>query len=298
MVARAISVSQLMEQALAQEERAQQVKRLEAQVAIVTGGGRGIGREVCLALAGDGARVAVVARTEDQVQQTAQEIAAADGGAVGIPTDVTDLAAVESMVDRVTSELGPVDLLVNNAGSNGAPAPTVEADPVAWWRDVTINLLGPFHTCRAVLPGMVRRGRGRIINVMGAGTAEPYAYLSGYGSSKAALMRFTETVDIEVHGHGVSAFALDPGLVRTEMNEALLRGGIAQRLFPEAVLAFEAGLDSPPTMAADLAVEIASGRLDDFHGRWLGAQEDLDAILADKDRTLAKNLRTLRLRSP
>ena len=271
--------------------------RLQGQVAIVTGGSRGIGREMCLALAAEGARVAVVSRIEEKVLETAREIAAAGGAAVGISADVTDLAAVESMVGRVNSELGPVDLLVNNAGSNSTPAPTVDADPVAWWRDVTINLLGPFHTSRAVLPEMLRRGQGRVVNVMGAGTAEPYPYLSGYGSSKAALMRFTETLNLEVETSGVRVFALDPGLVRTEMNEAHLRSGTYQRLFPVAVAMFEQGLDSPPTMAAALAVEIASGRLDDFHGRWLGAQEDLEVVIADKDRTLADDLRTLRLRT-
>ena len=205
------------------------MKRLEGQVAIVTGGGRGIGREICLAFGAEGARVAVVSRTREEVLETVRRVAERGGTAIGIEADVTSLEAVESMVDRVVREMGPVDILMNNAGSNTAMGPVAEADPAAWWRDVTINLLGPFHTCRTVLRGMLSRGRGRIINMTGGGMAAPVSCLSGYGSSKAALMRFTETLDLEVREAGVRVFAMSPGLVRTEMNEALLRRGVLQR---------------------------------------------------------------------
>jgi len=270
--------------------------RLQGQVAIVTGGGRGIGREICSAFAAEGARVAVVSRTQEQVAETVRRIAGEGGTAVGIGADVTDLAAVESMVDRVLGELGPVDLLMNNAGSNAALAPVTEADPVAWWRDVTVNLLGPFHASRAVLPGMLARGRGRIINMAGGGMATPVACLSGYGSSKAGLMRFTETLDREVWERGVKVFAMSPGLVRTEMNLALVRSGALERWGKPTYDRLEQGQHVPPTMAARLAVEIASGRLDELHGRWFGAGEDLEKILSQKDRILAEDLRTLRMR--
>lgn len=270
--------------------------RLEGQVAIVTGGGRGIGREICVAIAAEGASVAVMSRTEAQVDGTTQVIEAAGGTAMAAVADVTNLTEVQAVLRRIEASLGPTDILVNNAGSNTVPGLLVEADPAKWWRDVTINLLGPFHMCRSVLPGMLQRGQGRIINMMGAGTADTYAYLSAYGSSKAALMRLTETLDLEVCGSGISVFALDPGLVRTAMNEAHLQSGAYERLFPSVVDAFEQGLDSSPAMAALLAVEIASGRLDELHGRWLGAQEDLEQVLTEKDRILAQDLKTLRLR--
>ncbi len=106
--------------------------KLQGQVAIVTGGGRGIGREICSAFAAEGARVAVVSRTQEQVAETVRRIAGEGGTAVGMAADVTDVAAVESMVDRVLRELGPIDLLTNNAGSNAAMAPTWQAE--AWRR--------------------------------------------------------------------------------------------------------------------------------------------------------------------
>ena len=272
------------------------MRRLQGQVAIVTGGGRGIGREICAAFAAEGAQVAAVARTEEQILETARQIVGDGGKAIGVTADVTDLVAVESMVERVESELGPIDILVNNAGSNSVLGPMTEADPVAWWRDVTINLLGPFHTCRTVVRGMLPRGRGRVVNVIGAGTKTPFAYMSGYGSSKAALMRLTETLDLEVRGSGVKVFAMSPGVVRTEMNEAIIRSGAMKRWFPKYLDMFEEGESVPPTMAAALAVEIASGRLDELNGRAFGVRENLDEILAQKDRILAEDLKTLRMR--
>ena len=201
------------------------------------------------------------------------------------------------MVKRVESELGPVAILVNNAGSNGIPGPLAEAEPVAWWRDVTINILGPFHTCRAVLPGMLERSEGRIINMTGAGRDAPRAYLSAYGSSKAALVRLTETLDLELRGSGVKAFSMSPGLVRTAMNEALITSGAMKRWFSDVLESFEHGRDVPPTMAAALAVEIASGRISELHGRTFAVTENLEEVLAQRDRILAEDLMTLSIRN-
>lgn len=270
--------------------------RLRDQVAIVTGGGRGIGREICTAFAAEGARIAVMARTEEQVFETVRQIGDKGGVAIGVTADVTDLGAVESMVRRVESELGLAAILMNNAASNSTQGPATEAEPVAWWRDVTTNLLGPFHTCRTVLQGMLRRGRGRIINMVGAGTEGPFAYLSGYASSKAALMSLTETLDLEVRESGVKVFAMDPGLVRTAMNEAVIESGAMKRWFPRIHDMFEQGQDVPTTSAAALAVEIASGRLDELHGRLFGVDDNLEVVLAKKDRILAEDLKTLRIR--
>jgi NAD(P)-dependent dehydrogenase (short-subunit alcohol dehydrogenase family) len=271
------------------------VGRLEGRVAIVTGGGRGIGREIASALAAEGAAVAVVSRTASEVEETVRRIKGEGGRAEGIAADVTDLAAVEAMARRVEAELGPVDVLMNNAGSFAAIGPVVEVDPAAWWRDVTTNLLGPFHTCRTVLPGMVSRRRGRIINMIGGGTAGPFPYGTGYGSSKAGLMRFTESLDREVADTGVRVFAMGPGLVHTAMTELQLTTEAGRRWMRRIHEMFAQGRDVPPTLAARLAVEIASGRLDDLHGRAFGVRDDLDGILAAKDRIISEDLKTLRL---
>lgn len=269
--------------------------KLDGQVAIVTGSGRGIGREIARAFAGEGAKVAVVSRTEGQVAETVRRIGLDGGSALAVAADVTVLAAVEAMVARVESELGPVDVLMNNAGSFTAIGPLAAVDPAAWWRDVTTNLLGSFHACRAVLAGMLARGKGRIINMIGGGTGSPFPYGSGYGSSKAALMRLTESLDREVQDAGVRVFAMGPGLVRTAMTELQLKTEAGRRWMKRIHEMFEKGMDVPPTLAARLAVEIASGRLDELHGRAFGVRDDLDAVLAQKDLILAEDLKTLRL---
>jgi NAD(P)-dependent dehydrogenase (short-subunit alcohol dehydrogenase family) len=270
--------------------------RLQGQVAIVTGAGRGIGREIAAALASEGALVAVVSRTAAQVEETCGRIGHAGGTAVGIAADVADRGEVEEAVRRVQGELGMPTLLVSNAGSFDALGPVAEVDPEIWWHDVTVNLLGPFLCARAVLPGMIGLGRGRIVNMIGGGMAGPFPYGSGYASSKAALQRFTESLDQEVAASGVGVFAMGPGLVRTAMTELQVTTEAGKRWFGHIKAMFEQGKDVPPTRAAKLAVEIASGRLDDLHGRCFGVGDDLDKVVAAKGRILREDLKTLRFR--
>jgi NAD(P)-dependent dehydrogenase (short-subunit alcohol dehydrogenase family) len=140
------------------------------EVALVTGAGRGIGRAIAVALAGTGVPVGLVARTGEELDQTAAEIAAAGGQSVSIVADLGSPDGPRHAVDRVRDTLGDVTLLVNNAGSNGVIGPTWEVDPEQWWHDVTVNLRGPFLCAREVLPAMVKSGHGRIINIV-SGTA-------------------------------------------------------------------------------------------------------------------------------
>src|SRR5579862_7954057 len=165
---------------------------LNERTAIVTGAGRGIGRAIAERLAAEGAKVALAARSSEEIDSVAGAIRRAGGTAVAVPTDVTDRSAVEALIRTAEAELGPLDLLVNNAGSFYALGPVWEAEPEKWWTDVTINLYGVFLGCRTVLPGMISRDRGRIINLIGGGTGNPFPSGSGYGSSKAAVMRLTE----------------------------------------------------------------------------------------------------------
>ena len=147
---------------------------LAEAVAIVTGGSRGIGREIALTLAREGAAVAISARPTAELDRTLGELRAIHDRVVAVSCDVTDRAAVNDMVSRVEQQLGPIDFLVNNAGSAGVIGPIWETDPDDWWREVEVNLRGPLLCARAVLPGMITRGRGRIVN-MASGIA-----LTGY----------------------------------------------------------------------------------------------------------------------
>jgi NAD(P)-dependent dehydrogenase (short-subunit alcohol dehydrogenase family) len=272
---------------------------LHGQVAIVTGAGRGIGRVIAARLAAAGARVALAARSADQLEAAAEEIRSTGGTALAVTTDVTDPEVVAELVRVTEAELGPVDLLVNNAGSFYALGPLWEQDPERWWTDVTTNLRGPFLGCRAVLPGMMDRGRGRIINLIGGGAGTPFAYGSGYGCSKAAVMRLTECLaeELRLAGSPVVVFALGPGLVRTALTEYQLHSPEGKRWMSRIERMFEEGKDVPPERAAALAVQLAGGQFDRLAGRAFSIRDDLEALLARQDEIIRKDQKTLRFRT-
>src|SRR5438045_1200614 len=162
---------------------------LRDQVALVTGGGRGIGAGIARELASAGARVAVAARTPEQVEEVAREI---DG--LALEVDVTDRGAVERMVAETESQLGPIDLLAANAGIANVSGGIWESDPDDWWRVLEVNVLGVYLCCRAVIPGMLERGSGRIV-ITGSGAGYlPGASSTAYTSSKAAVNRLAEAL--------------------------------------------------------------------------------------------------------
>jgi len=168
-----------------------------SNVALITGSGRGLGQAFALALAAHGFQVAVTARTEAEIRATAEQIARADGRAIAIPGDVTSQAAVERIVAHTEAELGPIDLLVNNAGMLRALGVVAEIDADAWWREVEINLRGPFLFAHAILPGMIARRRGRIINVASGAGLQAIEAGSAYCVSKAARIRLSENIALE-----------------------------------------------------------------------------------------------------
>ena len=194
--------------------------RLDGLVALVTGAGRGIGRAIALALGDAGAAVAVCARSEDEVTDVAGEIEGRGGHALAIRCDVTDRQQVESMVAAAEDAIGPVDLLVNNVGRFGPVGPLAATDPDNWWQTLEVNLRGPLYCTRAVLPGMLTRCHGRIVNVSSGVGFAAIPMLSAYVVSKTALYRLSENLAAETRGHGVTVLAIDPGLVRTAISES------------------------------------------------------------------------------
>jgi NAD(P)-dependent dehydrogenase (short-subunit alcohol dehydrogenase family) len=193
---------------------------LAGQVAIVTGAGRGVGRAIARCLADAGAVVVVAGRSVGHLAETVQLIEQAGGQALALGTDVIDRRAVEALMHTTRERLGPVDLLVNNA-ANLTVASIWEADPDEWWHCVNVNLRGAFLCTRAVLPGMISRGRGRIVNVVSSPAYKDLPYMSAYSSSKAALICFTSSLAAETKTHGLAAFAVHPGTVDTQMHEYL-----------------------------------------------------------------------------
>jgi 3-oxoacyl-[acyl-carrier protein] reductase len=250
---------------------------LAGKVALVTGGGRGIGRGIALELTRAGARVAVAARTREQVEATAAET-----GGLAIEADVSVRADVERMVARAEEELGPLDLLVNNAGIALWEEAAWELEPEEWWHVLEVNVLGVYLCCRAAIPGMIARGGGRIVNVASGAAYLPGSRSTAYSASKAAVHRFSETLAAQLEPHGIPVFSISPGLVRTEL--------IGDNFGDDAPW-------TPPELAPRLVRALASGRLDALSGRYLHAEhDDIDDVERRAAEIVAGDLNAIRLR--
>lgn len=243
-----------------------------SRVALVTGGGRGIGAGIARELAADGWDVVVGARTREQVEAVAAEI-----GGRAVELDVTDRASVE----RAVAEAGDVELLVANAGTGNVEGSPWEVDVDSWWRVFEVNVLGVHLCCRAVIPGMLAPGSGRIV-IVGSGAAYlPGARETAYTASKAAVWRYGETLANQLAGR-IPVFVISPGLVRTAMTEGH---------FPDDAPW------TPPELAPRLVRELASGTLDRLAGRYIHAEhDDPDNLAARADEILANDLNAIRLR--
>jgi len=264
---------------------------LRGQVALVTGAGRGIGRATARALADAGAKVGVLSRSRDQVAETAALITDTGGQALAVTADVTDRETVRASVQAVIGRFGRIDLLVNNAGANAAFGPAWEVDPDAWWADVRVNLLGPFLCSAAVLPTMVARGCGRIVNIASGTAGRAFPNNTAYAASKAALVRLTDCLAAETAPHGVSVFALGPGNVRSEMSLGLERSAAGRRWLGDAVAALRF---VPAELPAAAVVLLASGQADGLSGRWLDAADDIRGIAAQAEDVRTRELFQLR----
>lgn len=188
---------------------------LAGQVALVTGGGRGIGAETAKLLAGQGAAVVIVARTREQLEATAAQIREAGGVAHWCAADVSDESAMREAVQSALSITGSVDILVNNAGFIQSVGAIESSDPAEWWRTLEGNLKGLYLTTRLVLPTMLEQGRGQIVNVLSVAGARAFAGLSAYSCAKAAGLMFTRILAKEVRKRGVRVMAILPGAVDT-----------------------------------------------------------------------------------
>jgi NAD(P)-dependent dehydrogenase (short-subunit alcohol dehydrogenase family) len=239
------------------------VPELSGQVALVTGASTGIGRHLVEGLAARGAAVAGLARNEDRLTTAMAEVAQAAGvRTLAVAADVTDRAAVEAAVARVADELGRVDLLVNNAGMiDAAEVPLWEADVDQWWDVVASHVRGAQLMVRAVVPGMLARGHGRVVNLASGMSTRANRDYSAYSVAKTGLMRLTEALDLSLQGSGVHAFDVAPGVVDTPMTRSM----DIWRGFTDW---------TPPERVVELIVAIAAGELDAWSGRLLRAGAD------------------------
>ncbi len=243
-------------------------------VALVTGGGRGIGASIARALARDSWDVVVTARSRGEIEAVAAEV-----GGRAFELDVSDREAV----GRVSAEVGGVDLLVNNAGVSGVPKKAWEQTIDEWWNVFEINVLGTYLCTRAVVPGMIARGAGRIVNLSSGAAYLPGSGVnSAYPPSKSAVYRFGEVLNQELEGTGVRVFTISPGLVRTDMTAGW---------FPDDAPW------TPPELAPALVCKLATGRYDALAGRYIHAEhDDADDLLARVDEVREQDLNSIRLR--
>ena len=189
---------------------------LDGKVALVTGGGRGIGRAIALALAGAGAAVVVTGRDMRKLEAVRAEIIAGGGAALALACDVADSDAVAAAFGQARSTLGPIDILVNNAGIT-ASVKLADTDDATWERIMRVNASGPFFCCRAAVPDMIARGAGRIINIASYAALSGIPYSSAYSASKHALLGLTRSLALELARYGITANAICPGWVETDM---------------------------------------------------------------------------------
>jgi NAD(P)-dependent dehydrogenase (short-subunit alcohol dehydrogenase family) len=266
-------------------ESAAPAARLRGAMCVITGGGRGIGRVLAQALAGAGAAVGLIARSGDELAETVRLVTAVGGTATAARADITDERAVADAIDVLYRRLGPVDLLVNNAGVSGPFGDAWQVDAGEWWRAVEINLRGVLLCSRAVLPAMTARGAGRIVNITSEAGVYRWPQASAYSVSKAAVIKFTENLAAEASRSGVLAFSVHPGLTPIGLSERALAdaaplGSAEARMYAWVRQELQVGRGAEPALVARLVTRLAAGDADRLSGCHLSVHDDLDAILA------------------
>ncbi|GAA1410643.1 hypothetical protein GCM10009639_61760 [Kitasatospora putterlickiae] len=258
---------------------------LTGQVGLITGAGRGIGRELAIGLAAEGMAVGLVGRTQETLTDTLKECVRHGSRGVAVAADVTRPGSVREAVRVVERDLGSVDLLVNNAGQiDAAEVPLWETDVNQWWQVVEVNLRGPYNLLRRVLPGMVRRRRGRVVNLNSGFALRPDGHYTAYATSKGALLQLSDNLADSLAEHHVVILDISPGAVATDMTAAM-------PMFRDTTT-----WGSIPYMVA-VTVDAARGRFDALHGRFLHAGRDnLEELVRRADEIREADARALRLR--
>jgi NAD(P)-dependent dehydrogenase (short-subunit alcohol dehydrogenase family) len=254
-------------------------QELANQCAIVTGASQGLGFEIARCYLAAGANLAICARNEVQLNQalaTLKRSAVEGQTVIAVPADVSSQSEVSALVDAAIEQLGHVDILVNNAGIIGPAGPIESSDWQEWLRTIEINLLGSILLCRAVLPHLKQRQRGKIIQISGGGATSPMPGLSAYAVSKAAIVRFVETLAEETRTDSIDVNAIAPGVLDTRMLDQMLAAG-AEKIggaFYERLSQQKKNGATPLQAAADLAVFLGSAASNGISGKLLSAVWD------------------------
>jgi NAD(P)-dependent dehydrogenase (short-subunit alcohol dehydrogenase family) len=268
--------------------------KLDGQVAIVTGAGRGFGQAIARGLAAEGAAVGVTARTASQLDETVSMIESAGGRALALPSDVTNQADVDRVVAETEAKFGPLTLLVNNAALSDPVGPIWEIDPDVWARTLDVNLMGQVRCAHTAMKGMVERGAGRVINVSSGAGLFGGPYDSAYRVSKTGIIRLTEIMAMEAEPHGISVFSIHPGVVSTTLHNSATKTPEGLKYIPGFGEMAQRGA-TDIDLAARCCVFIASGAADALSGRYFSATADYEALAARAADVKARNQQVLRL---
>jgi len=271
---------------------------LKGKTAIITGSGRGIGRSLALEFARQGANVICCARRENEVKETVEILKKTGGKGVAVKTDVAKKEQVEEMIALAIKEFGRIDVLFNNAASFSAIGGLWEVEPEAWWQDITVNLLGSMLCCHAVLPYMMKNNDGIIINMNGGGAVYPLPGGSGYGSSKAALMRLTDglATELKMAGSSVLVFGMGPGFVKTETTEIQLNTSQGKKWLPSSQEAIDQRLDRSPDDCAKATVKLIRVACPQLSGRIFDVDTDFSEITKRAEEIQEEDLFVMRLK--
>jgi 3-oxoacyl-[acyl-carrier protein] reductase len=267
--------------------------KLEGLNALVTGGSQGLGEAIAEHFLRAGANVVICARSEKELQATRDRLARLfpSQKILAKTCDVADEAQVNALVDFARRELGPLHILVNNAGIYGPKGPTESVNLPAWRQAMEVNLFGVLLPCRAVIPHFKKAGRGKIIIISGGGATNPLPNISAYAASKAAVVRLMETLAEELRPFQIDVNAIAPGALATRLVDEILAAGpekVGQAFFDKNKQWKEKGA-TPLSLGAELAVHLASAQTDGITGKLISAQWDPWAKLHEHRDELAKS---------
>jgi NAD(P)-dependent dehydrogenase (short-subunit alcohol dehydrogenase family) len=272
---------------------------LEGRAALVTGASQGLGKEIARAFVEQGASVAICARDRAMIEAARDELrtlATGDQRVIARACDVSKPDQVTALAEHAIATFPELDILVNNAGIHGPKGPVEDNDWTAWVQAIEIDLFGSVLLCRALVPHLKKRGYGKVIQLSGGGATQPMRGLSAYASAKAAVVRFAETLAVEVREHRIDVNCIAPGALNTRLLEDVLAAGpaaVGNDYYQRALKQKESG-GAPIEKAAALAVFLASPNSDGVTGKLISAVWDPWSELPEHAADLGGDIYTLR----